>query len=100
MIELNKEQVAGVLKRSKEWPEEVWMKKGLSGLLKSFIPNVDGQKLQHGLYRIYWKDGGNSLASVGSDASGTRWFAPTNWAASIPCNDWSDVERVELLEQR
>jgi ATP-dependent Clp protease ATP-binding subunit ClpC len=32
--------------------------------------------LQNGLYRIYWKDNsGCSLAAVGSDSVGRRWFA-------------------------
>ena len=32
-----------------------------------------------GLYRIYWKSGGYSLASVGYTYNGTRWIAPSNW---------------------
>ena len=61
------------------------------------------QKLDHGLYRINWKSGGFSLASVGSDHSGTRWYAPTNWCGfaphknNCPCTDWRKVESVELL---
>lgn len=56
----------------------------------------DYQNLEHGIYRIFWKDGGHSLASVGSDSHGKRWFAPTNWV-TVPWSDWSAVERVELL---
>ncbi len=37
------------------------------------------QKLQHGLYHIYWKGGGSSLASIGSMPNGDRWMSPTNW---------------------
>lgn len=29
-------------------------------------------KLNHGLYEVHWKDGGMSLASVGSFADGAR----------------------------
>lgn len=32
-----------------------------------------------GLYRVYWADGGSSLAAIGSLYDGTRWLAPTNW---------------------
>lgn len=42
------------------------------------------QSLKHGLYVINWaKDhgGGQSLASVGSERDGRRWFAPTNWTS-------------------
>lgn len=37
------------------------------------------KNIKHGLYRIWWRLGGNSLASVGSTRSGRRWFAATNW---------------------
>ena len=52
--------------------------------------------LGHGIYRIYWKDGGSSLASVGSLSNGDRWFAPTNWI-TVPCVDWRSVKRAERL---
>ncbi len=53
-----------------------------------------------GLYRIYWKSGGDSLAAVGITASGGRWLAPTNWVSTTEALDiWSDVERVEKLER-
>ena len=38
-------------------------------------------KLKHGVYKIYWKDGGESLAAVGSLYSGMRWLAPCNWVS-------------------
>lgn len=66
------------------------------------------QKLQHGLYRIFWKDeagGGSSLAAVGSTCSGKRWLAPTNWTFEAErrslgpvTTDWTRIERVELIE--
>ncbi len=52
------------------------------------------KKLSSGLYEIYWKNGGSSLASVGQDENGSMWFAPTNWVASIPCFDWSTAKSV------
>lgn len=48
------------------------------------------QKLNHGLYVLGWKTGGTSLASVGSNENGSRWFAPTNWI-KVPYFDWSEV---------
>jgi len=55
----------------------------------------EAQVLDHGLYRLYWwSDGSYSLASVGSTASGERWFAPTNWISGIPCTDWSGVMKA------
>lgn len=47
-----------------------------------------------GVFRLFWKSGGFSWASVGSDSSGNLWFAPSNWV-TVPSFDWSDVERVE-----
>jgi len=31
-------------------------------------------KLKHGLYKIYWRDGGFSIASMGGYANGDRWI--------------------------
>lgn len=36
-----------------------------------------------GLYKVYWKSGGNSLAAVGNSYAGKRWMAPTNWTSEI-----------------
>ena len=62
----------------------------------------DVKKLDHGLYKIFWKDGGYSLASVGSLACGKRWMAPTNWI-SVPTSKrkhWKMVKSVELIATR
>lgn len=37
------------------------------------------QKLKHGVYIIFWKSGGKSLASIGSMPNGERWVSPCNW---------------------
>lgn len=34
--------------------------------------------LNNGLYHVFWKGGGQSLASVGVTRSGYRWLAPIN----------------------
>lgn len=51
--------------------------------------------LKNGIYKLYWQDGGSSIAAVGTLHDGTRWFAPINWTAKcehgIACTDWSDV---------
>ncbi len=52
-----------------------------------------------GLYRLWWKDGGSSLASVGCDKSGNRWFAPTNWI-EVPSFDWKPVRKVTLIKTK
>lgn len=57
------------------------------------------EMLDHGVYRIYWKSGGYSLASVGSDERGERWYAPTNWLI-VPGFDWSAVSHASLVESK
>lgn len=54
------------------------------------------QSLPHGLYRLEWFEGGSSLASVGSDAKGRRWFAATNWISG-PSFNWRPVKVAWLL---
>jgi len=62
-------------------------------------------KLEHGLYRLRWKDGDSSLAAVGSDEAGWRWFAPCNWIAhpvsrdgSRILSDWTCVAAAVLIQ--
>ena len=37
------------------------------------------EELTIGVYKIKWKGGGSSLASIGCDAKGRWWMAPCNW---------------------
>jgi hypothetical protein len=59
------------------------------------------QKLDHGLYYLYWKSGGFSLAAVGSLHSGDRWYAATNWTnvstTGIASTNWKMVEKVSPI---
>ena len=60
-------------------------------------------KLELGLYRIYWQErhgGGSSLAAVGSTPDGRRWMAPTNWIgidSDTTPTRWRHVARVDLI---
>jgi hypothetical protein len=58
------------------------------------------KKLRLGVYRIFYKDHEYSLASVGQDEFGSKWFVAANWISGIPCFDWSNVSRVELIEYK
>lgn len=55
-------------------------------------------KLTLGLYRIFWKTGGQSYASVGQLNDGTRWFAPSNWSSrdqkDVVCTEWRKIRAV------
>ncbi len=68
------------------------------------MTRANAKRLPHGLYRVYWKAGGVSLAAVGSTYSGARWLAPTNWTSPVEprppvavTNLWRTVERVVLI---
>lgn len=52
----------------------------------------------HGLYRIWWRNGGVSIGSVGSTASGARWLAPTNWLSGSSGDAWDAVLRLDRLD--
>lgn len=56
----------------------------------------EARKLRHGLYLLAWKSGGHSLAAVGSDEDGNRWFAATNWI-TVPCHDWRPVLEARIV---
>jgi hypothetical protein len=69
------------------------------------VKKADAQLLRHGVYRVFWKSGGSSLASVGSTYDGTRWMAPTNWTSAdkprpkVAVTDyWRHVKSMMLLE--
>ena len=66
------------------------------------MTRADVAALKHGLYRLRWKEGGRySVAAVGSDYDGNRWYAPTNWIGGIPCFDWSKVKAAfPIVEAR
>lgn len=60
------------------------------------------KKMPHGLYRVYWKEGGYSLASMGSCYDGSRWICPCNWTHSdlsypkvATTMVWRKIERLE-----
>ena len=58
----------------------------------------EAKKLGHGLFNLFWKDGGSSYAAVGSLHDGTRWFAPTNWTSKttegIASTKWRYVDHA------
>ena len=59
---------------------------------------------KHGLYKIYWKSGGSSLASIGSLSCGARWFAPTNWTnarhpTGVLENYVDDIIKLKLISK-
>jgi hypothetical protein len=69
------------------------------------MKQTEVKELKHGLYKLWWKTGGCSLASVGSTHDGSRWYAPCNWTSQdnerpmVASTDWIDVDRVELIKE-
>lgn len=59
----------------------------------------DTMNVRPGLYRVWWTEGGSSLAAVGVNRSGGRWLAPLNWVA--PPEDftrWDTVLRLDPID--
>lgn len=52
--------------------------------------------LRDGVYVLYWVSGGLSVAAVGSNEAGDKWFTPTNWI-TVPSYDWSTVDSADLI---
>ncbi len=62
-----------------------------------------GNTLEPGIYEIFWKSGGSSLAAIGSDGNGQNWIAPTNWTTpSCPSAGyrtmWEKISKVKRQE--
>ncbi len=63
----------------------------------------DVQELKHGVYRVWWEDGGSSVGCVGSTYDGTRWLACANWTTPnyllgvAAIDHWNDVKSVDLI---
>lgn len=61
--------------------------------------------LKHGVYKIYWKGGGSSLASIGMTYNGINWFAPCNWTSEdnehpqIASTNWKMVKKIKLIKE-
>ena len=47
------------------------------------MTDIEFNNIPTGLYKIWWKSGGCSLASIGQDSDGNRWLAPTNWTFPV-----------------
>lgn len=64
----------------------------------------EARRLDHGVYCLFWKGGGSSVASVGSLHDGSRWFAPSNWTSAVPTGiastDWRRVNHTVLIEDQ
>lgn len=77
---------------------ESWSKERLLeqiNVLQKVLKKKEEPKM--GLYRIYWKSGGNSLAAIGRDKLGELWIAPTNWVSGSSNFNSADIEKLELL---
>jgi hypothetical protein len=61
-----------------------------------------------GIYRIFWKSGGSSVASIGMTYSGKRWVAPSNWTNGSDDVDptgrldkmLKDIEKITLIHKQ
>jgi len=55
-----------------------------------------------GVYRLFWRSSGCSVAAVGMLTDGSRWYSPANWSGADPAGvvstDWSRVKQADLIE--
>jgi hypothetical protein len=52
-----------------------------------------------GVYRVFWKTEGSSLAAIGMTNDGDRWLAPVNWLSpACPFSGWDNIERLEPVD--
>ena len=59
------------------------------------IPGSDVSRIDPGIYFIKWKSGGGSVAVVGHDSKGRRFYQPTNFSGYSTV--WGEVDWVELI---
>lgn len=83
----------------------------LCAISNSLVEEVESPKItdknqmincDHGLYRVHWKSGSSSLASIGSMHNGDRWISPTNWTgnsslAGLVKDCVEDILTLELI---
>lgn len=63
------------------------------------MTRAEAKKLVNGVYRVWWKSGGSSVAAIGRTADGSAWLAPSNWISVDTYGmHWRQVERVKLIE--
>ena len=60
------------------------------------MKHVKSSEVPPGLYRVYWRSGGSSLAAVGVDNAGLRWIGACNWVSACAVDGdgnsvWDDV---------
>lgn len=62
------------------------------------LKKKDYREIENGLYRVFWKKGGSSLAAVGTCIDGSRWLAPTNWVSATTVErHWRRISHVEQI---
>ena len=58
-----------------------------------FFSGEDLKTCPLGLYEIFWKSGGSSLAAIGNLHSGNRWIAPINWTSEDGKNPTGNMNK-------
>lgn len=76
-----------------------------SGIEGKRVSHVGDVRVTMGLYQLFWKSGGSSLAAIGMMPNGEWWVAPTNWvrpAEPLPIRgkgiiSWKNVAAIRGL---
>lgn len=59
----------------------------------------DMKNCELGLYEVFWKSGGSSIASIGNMHNGVRWVAPTNWTSESDPTGRLDDKMIDSIER-
>jgi hypothetical protein len=51
------------------------------------VTDAEVNALPLGLYYVQWASGGGSVATIGMNAEGYRWIAPSNWISGASIID-------------
>lgn len=88
-----------------QWDARGYEKDGMSARVMRVTVNDEGSPVaewmdwpNNGLYRVYWKSGGTSLAAIGVTDDGGRWLAPINWLKpSVVFTEWDRIDKLERV---
>jgi hypothetical protein len=54
-----------------------------------------------GCYRVWWKSGGSSVATIYQDSEGKPWIAPSNWVVPAKLENYTDeIQHFKRLDGR
>ena len=73
---------AVLMKEKKQLEVQLSVLREVKGMCKvETIEHKEIMNCKYGVYKVFWRSGGHSVASIGGLYDGQRWLAPSNWTA-------------------